>query len=382
MTFKVKSGIRVNTVDVIDQYGNFTGNAFLGSTPVAVNKGGTGADNAPNARINLFGDISPDGLLVKTGSGVFSTSIVGGTGIVVDDGDGVSGSPTISLDANANVTFQDVNVTGSLYSNDITAENITAQGDLRVTGNLIIDGETTTVNTQEVLVEDNEIILNANVTGAPLLDAYVTVNRGSEYPANVRWNESVDRWQFTNDGVNYYNIPTPDEYDNVIYSVSIQDSDTPFNGANLRLTGSKAGNTYITDEVKLIGSGLVTVTRQDNDTLVINAGGSLVTSVTGILDSQANVIDLFSKDLFISVEYFYTAIDEDNLKVSSGKIMVIHDDNATTYNNQYGILQTDPNDEVVILTTDISEGNVRLLAQSTSGHTSTVKLTGTVRTPF
>ena len=238
MTFKVKSGIRVNTVDVIDQYGNFTGNAFLGSTPVAVNKGGTGAITAANARINLFGDITPDGLLVKTSSGVFSTSILAGQGILVTDGDGVAGSPTVAIDANANVTLNNLTVTGTLFSNDITASHITADGDLFVTGNLIILGETTTLNTQDVLVEDNEIILNANVEGTPLLDAFITVNRGDEYAANIKWDESSDRWQFTNNGSDYFNIPTPDEYDNVIYTLSAETAGLG-NAANIKLTGTQ-----------------------------------------------------------------------------------------------------------------------------------------------
>jgi hypothetical protein len=276
MTFKVKSGIRVNTVDVIDQYGNFTGNAFLGSTPVAIDRGGTNAADQANARINLFDDV-PAGLVVQTGVGVTSTSIIAGSGIDVQDGDGVSGNPTISLDANADVTFANITVTGILFSNDITASHITADGDLIVTGNLIVEGNVTTLNTEDVFVEKNEIVLNANVSGTPVLDAYITVNRGEEPSANLKWNEDIDRWQFTNDGEDYYNIPVPEEYDNVVYTVSVEESDTPDNGANIRLTGTKGidGNVYLTDDIKLIGGGLVTVTRQDEDTVLINAGGSL-----------------------------------------------------------------------------------------------------------
>lgn len=379
MTFKVKSGIRVNTVDVIDQYGNFTGNAFLGSTPVAVNKGGTGAITAANARINLFGDITPDGLLVKTSSGVFSTSIIAGQGILVTDGDGVAGSPTVAIDANANVTFNNVTVTGTLFSNDITASHITADGDLFVTGNLIILGETTTLNTQDVLVEDNEIILNANVEGTPLLDAFITVNRGDEYSANLKWDETSDRWQFTNNGSDYFNIPTPDEYDNVIYTLSAETTAIG-NAANVRLTGTKAGNVVEQDEITFVGSGLITIARTDPNTIEINAGGAITTTVTGVTDGSANVIDFFSTASYRSAEYFYTVTaTAGGTKFSSGKIIVLHD-GTTTYNNQYGMLQSDEFDEVAIFTTDINDGNVRLLAQATTGIEATIKLAGTTKT--
>ena len=379
MTFKVKSGIRVNTVDVIDQYGNFTGNAFLGSTPVAVNKGGTGAITAANARINLFGDITPDGLLVKTSSGVFSTSIVAGQGILVTDGDGVGGSPTVAIDANANISINNLTVTGTLFSNDITASHITADGDLFVTGNLIILGETTTLNTQDVLVEDNEIILNANVTGTPLLDAFITVNRGDEPAANIKWDETEDRWQFTNNGSDYFNIPTPDEYDNVIYTLSAETAGLG-NAANVRLTGTKAGNVVEQDEITFVGSGLVTIVRTDPNTIEINAGGSVTTEITGVNDGSANVIDSFSTTAYRSAEYFYTVTaTAGGTKFATGKILVLHD-GTTTYNNQYGMLQSDEFDEVAIFTTDINDGNVRLLAQATTGIEATIKLSGTTKT--
>jgi len=380
MTFKVKSGIRVNTVDVIDQFGNFTGNAFLGSTPVAINKGGTNATDAANARINIFTGVS-NGLLVQTGTGIFSTSILGGNGIAVSDGNGVSGSPTIAIDSNADVTFSNVTVNGSLFSDDITAQHIVSRGDLRVTGNLIVDGDTLTVNTQDILVEDNEIILNANVTGAPILDAFITVNRGSELAANLKWNETTDRWQFTNNGVDYYNIPVPEEYDNVVYSVSIETSETPANGANVRLTGTKMGNVFSTDDVKFVGAGLVTVTRQDENTVVINAGGSLSATTTGILDNAANVLDYSDITTHRAIEYHYTATTTaGGSEYATGKILVLHD-GTTTFHTQFGMLQSDDNNEVVIFTTDINNGNVRLLAQAVSGFEAKVSLTSTDKVP-
>ena len=388
MTFKVKSGIRVNTVDVIDQFGNFTGNAFLGAQPVAVNRGGTGATTAANARINLFGDITPDGLLVKTSTGqLAAVAITSGTGVVVTDGAGTGGNPTIAIGQNvattADVTFNSVTINGTLNSNDITATRITADGDLIVTGNLIVEGNVTTLNTEEIQVEDNEIRLNANITGSPVLDAFITIERGSSANVDLKWNETVDRWQFTNDGSIHYNIPIPEEYDNVIYNISIENSDTPANGANVRLTGTSgtSGNVKVIDDIKLVGSGLVTVTKQDDNTIEISAAGSVSSTTTGITDSVANVLDVSNISQFRSIEYFYTATSTSGgTKYTTGKIIVLHD-GSTTYNNQYGMLQSDPNNEVVLLTTDINNGNVRLLAQATSGLEAKVVLNSTFKTP-
>lgn len=46
----------------------------------------------------------------------------------------------------------------------------------------------------------------------PTLDASVVVERSAQSDTRVRWNETSDRWEFTNDGSTYYNIPVPSEY--------------------------------------------------------------------------------------------------------------------------------------------------------------------------
>ena len=441
MTFKVKSGIRVNTTDVIDQFGNFTGNSYLGTVPVAVAKGGTGANNAANARINLFDGV-PAGLVVKVEAGnVLSRTLESGTGVVITNADGGSGNPQISIGQNvattasvtfanvaltsvtdgfvvrsstgnlisrtfvqgtgvtitntdgsgdnpefsigqdvstsADVRFANITVDGILFSNDITATTITAQGDLRVVGNLVILGNTTTLNTEVVAVEDNEIVLNSGVSGAPTLSAFLTVNRGSESNSYIKWNEDTDRWQFTNDGSAVHNIPVPAEYANTIYTVSAEDGGAL--AANLVITGNNRidGSVVNVDKIRLVGSGLVTVSATDANTITISAGGSLSTKVLNVNDSVANVLDSFSMTLYRSAEYFYT-VENGSTKFATGKILVLHD-GSSTYHTQFAMLQSDSADEVVTFQTDTNAGLVRLIGQSTSGNLSNVTLTSTQR---
>jgi hypothetical protein len=47
MTFKVKGGLKVNSVDVVNSSGSWTGNT------ITINYGGTGATTASQARTNL-----------------------------------------------------------------------------------------------------------------------------------------------------------------------------------------------------------------------------------------------------------------------------------------------------------------------------------------
>jgi hypothetical protein len=50
----------------------------------------------------------------------------------------------------------------------------------------------------------NGITLNSAGTATPL--TYINVERGISADVGLRWNESTDRWQFSNDGANWSNI--------------------------------------------------------------------------------------------------------------------------------------------------------------------------------
>lgn len=73
-------------------------------------------------------------------------------------------------------------------------------GEVRVTGNLIVEGESTTVNAENLNVEDNIIILNYGETGAGVTLNYsgIQVDRGSGEAASLLFDETADAWLFVN----------------------------------------------------------------------------------------------------------------------------------------------------------------------------------------
>jgi hypothetical protein len=437
-----------NNINLIDRFGNFVGNAFLGTTDVAIEKGGTGASTRPNARRNLFSDFS-GGLVAKIGGAtntLVATSIVAGTGVYVTDGDAQNGSPTIAIGQNvhptASVVFSNVTVNGQLNSDDITAATVTVSQNLIVRGNLTIQGnvtnvDSTTVNindknivlannatsaaiadgagitinganasltyassgdkfvlnkdlevgniaglysvtTEQINVTGDKVILLSSVAGSPTSNASLVVNRGSNPDVDLKWNESVDRWEFTNDGTNYFVLPRPEEYDNVIYDVSIQSGSTPALSANLVLSGRKTGNVVSSDRIEIIGSGLVKVTRTNDDKLNIAAGVGTIT-VTNINNSGNFVLDQFPVGTYRSAKYVYSAITTAFISGgphhATGELMILHD-GSNAYITQYAMLTT-TDDDVIDLSADINNGNLRLLAiATTGGHTVTAKLTG------
>lgn len=89
---------------------------------------------------------------------------------------------------------------------DSAGGTVTVDDNLVVSGDLTVNGTTTTLNTETLAVEDNIVVLNSGVTGSPTLDAGIEVERGTSTNVSIRWNETTDKWQFSNDGSTYSDL--------------------------------------------------------------------------------------------------------------------------------------------------------------------------------
>jgi hypothetical protein len=126
------------------------------------------------SNVSGFGSLaynSTNGTISYTGP---STSEIraqfsGGTGVTITDGVVAIGQ---SVGITDNVTFNDV----------------------VVDGDLTVNGTVTTVNSTEVEIGDNIIVLNSLVTGAPTADAGIEIERGTSANVQFVWEESTDRW--------------------------------------------------------------------------------------------------------------------------------------------------------------------------------------------
>jgi len=118
------------------------------------------------------------------------------TGVLYDVSTGVFsiGQPVFTY---SDVTFKDVTVDGTLYSNDITASNVTVYGDAIVTGNLTVQGNVTTLNTETLVVEDKNIVLaNGSPSAAASDGAGITIEGAG---ATLQYAASGDKWVFNKD---------------------------------------------------------------------------------------------------------------------------------------------------------------------------------------
>lgn len=73
--------------------------------------------------------------------------------------------------------------------------NKTFSNNVTVSGDFIVNGTTTTVNTAELAVSDNIITLNSDEVGVPSQNSGIEVERGTSTNAVLQWNEGSDVWE-------------------------------------------------------------------------------------------------------------------------------------------------------------------------------------------
>ena len=157
--------------------------------------------------------------------------------------------------------------------------------------NLVVSGTSTTINTEEINLADNIILLNSNYAGASTNEnAGIEVERGTnDDNVSLVWNESSNRWTFTNDGTNFYNIPISSEYDNFNFSVS-DGTNTQEVGDGGTLTFAQGGGLT----VAVSGDDTVTYTHADTSaqSSVDNSGRTYIQDIA--LDDYGHITSITS----------------------------------------------------------------------------------------
>jgi hypothetical protein len=182
------------------------GSLYVNGQKVLQDESGTivlSADLDQNLSVQTKG--SGDIIFDPTGTGVISlrgpVQMQVGSNFVSSDGNAISFTNAIAVDS----------IGGKSNNTDLT---LTAQGTghvkvddtLTVTGDLIIQGTTTNLSVTNFTVQDNIIDLAGETSGNPTANAGIRIVRGDEPAVQLRWNETSDKWQFTNDGTTYQDI--------------------------------------------------------------------------------------------------------------------------------------------------------------------------------
>ena len=177
------------------------------------------------------------------------------------------------------------------------ANNITTTftDDVTITGNLTINGDTTTVSTTNLDVEDRIIMLADGVTGSPSADVGLLFNRGNQGNAAFFYDESAKTFKLsdTKDAKSNTSL-SPVTASNL--SVGIVDA------ATLKYDGLSV-HTAITDNVASLTTDINTVssnTAAVEARRVANIAGAISTVLTGDLTADRVMITNGSGKIAVS----------------------------------------------------------------------------------
>jgi len=307
------------------------------STGITTNQTTFPLVNDTATTVNFAGSATAIEIGAATGTTNVNNNLVVDLDLQVKGGDLTTNQTTFNL---VNDTATTVNFAGAATALTIgaTTGTTTVRNKLTVNGDLQVDGTTITINSTTVSIDDP--IFNIGGETDPITDD--NKDRGISF-----------RW-YTNGSAK-----------------------TGFFGFD----DSKNAFTFvpeatITGEVVSGTIGQVYVGSINlNDHCVISTA-----ETASITDAAATPVDTWAANTYRTGKYTLqvtcTAGTDAN-QYQTSEILVIHNGTTSTLTD-YAVIRTGNN--LVTFTTDISGGNVRLLARATAGNTIKVKLTRTIQT--
>jgi len=242
-----------------------------------------------NQTVKVTSSGSGDVQLQTTGTGVVAVKgplqiqaanyITSSTGGPIGFSNPINVDTLSSLSANTNLTIS-ANGTGNIQLND----------DVTISGNLTINGVGGNLSVTSLTVEDNIIDISAETTGVPVNNAGIRVIRGDEAAVQLRWNETTDTWQTTNDGSAYLNI------------VGSNTTTGNANVGNIGATGgiftTVAGSLTTNAQPNITSTGILTSVSVSGNANVGNIGTTnLVASGTGSFGANVNMNSQYINNL-------------------------------------------------------------------------------------
>lgn len=149
--------------------------------------------------------IQPNSVALGTDTtGNYVANLIQGSGITVSGAITETATPTVALRnagslSNNLVTKWDSS-NGQLVNSTITdaASMVTVGNNLTVTGNLFVQGSTTSINTQDLFIADRFILLASGSANAG--DGGIVIDRGADAAGNVGYgyDSATNRWGYQN----------------------------------------------------------------------------------------------------------------------------------------------------------------------------------------
>jgi len=256
---RIKAGTVSN--NQIVAYSNVTGGFVSTSNAVL--------DNITvNANLTVNGTVTFSGSLAGIPAGNSSTA---GILKIVDSTSNTSATIAASANAVASLSTSKADKASPTFTGTLSAADVT------ITGNLTVSGNTTYINTTELNIGDNLIVLNADLPGgtAPTQNAGIVINRGSSTNVSIYWDETNDYFE-TTDGLSVIGDVVSS---NVVYAEYVTANQGIFSYAGLTANGDVVAN-------NLSATYLITATDASiSNTITIGSATVNSSAYTGTANS-------------------------------------------------------------------------------------------------
>lgn len=242
-------------------------------------------------------------------------------------------SKTVALAPNtgAAVSFDSTSAIFSIKTT-LGSENVTAHKDFIVLGDLTVQGTTTTINTQELLVEDNRITLNNNGLDVSMLGAGLEIEgTGDTVKAYFKMGEADDSiWTLKANNANVLTFDINEtetltiagslnvESDSAINQDVTSDASPTF--SNLSLTGGTVTIAADSTTAFALSDGATSILKIDSTTaakkviitgsMEFNVGDITMKSAGTIIDTDANMTLTDHNAVSVTVLQAYTAYED------------------------------------------------------------------------
>ena len=227
---------------------------------------------------NLYNDTRAEGIRFTHNTEGASYAVVVGRGLEIDAGANIVVDSTVLLtDRNATASG-DYTFNGTVDLSSATVPGFTVAGDLTV------EGVFNTENVVDTYVQDTKITLNSNNTTTDNTVS-IEVNRpvataGGGADTAIRWNENVDKWQFTNDGNTYHDFLTQSASQSLININNVNGfGNLSYNSGTISYVGVSTQD--IRDQFSTVGGGI------DYDTSAGEFSANIATIRTYISTQQS-----------------------------------------------------------------------------------------------
>jgi len=275
----------------------------------------------------LTSDLTVSRALVSDGSGKIAVSDV--TSTELGHLDGVSSAIQTQID----------DLESRRAANLVTA---TFSDDVIITGNLIVNGDTTTANSVNMIVQDRMLMLANSATGAPAADVGFLFNRGNQGNAAFFYDESAQTFKISDTQDPSSNtVLSPVSAGNlsvgILSATTIQDatsiSSTEFtqNGATLNdlissnVDGaiSSVNDTNLTTSRALVSDGSGKIAVSDVTSTELSHLDGVSSAIQTQLNAKISTTDSASND-FVTFTRLNANINvvQDNVSALSGSLTV------------------------------------------------------------